>query len=69
MKGAADLGPLAHSGRREGGVWSAGQPSVADVGMTLQQPEARPVLPGKLSLDHAILAVVSCTGSWEGRCG
>ena len=27
------------------------------------------VLPGKLSLDHRTLAVASCTGSREGRCG
>ena len=27
------------------------------------------VLPGKLSLDHGILAVAGCNGSREGRCG
>ena len=27
------------------------------------------VLPGKLSLDHGTLAVLGCTGSWEGQCG
>ena len=39
--------------------------------VTLQQPEACApcVLPGKLSLDHRSLAVASCTGSLEGRCG
>ena len=37
--------------------------------VTLHQPEARRVLPGKLFPDHGTLAVARCTGSREGRCG
>ena len=46
-----------------------GEPAAAEAGVTLHQPEAPCVLPGKLSLDHGTLAVVGCTGSQEGRCG
>ena len=46
-----------------------GETAVAEASVTLQQPEARHVLPGKLSLDHGTLGVAGCTGSWEGRCG
>ena len=46
-----------------------GEPSVAEADVTLHQPEAPCILPGKLSLDHRTLAVVGCTGSREGRCG
>ena len=46
-----------------------GEPAAAEAGMTLHQPEAHRVLPGKLSLDHGTLAVTGCTGSREGRCG
>ena len=46
-----------------------GEPAVAEAGLTLHQPEALCVLPGKLSLDHGTLAVAGCTGSREGRCG
>ena len=46
-----------------------GEPAAAEAGMTLHQPEALCVLPGKLSLDHGTLAVAGCTGSREGRCG
>ena len=46
-----------------------GEPASAEAGVTLQQPEAPCVLPGKLSLDHGTLAVAGCTGSQEGRCG
>ena len=49
------------------GVW--GEPAAAEAGMTLHQPKAPCVLPGKLSLDHGTLAVAGCTGSREGRCG
>ena len=55
------------SGREGYGV--RGEPAVAEAGMTLQQPEAPCVFPGKLSLDHGTLAVAGCTGSQEGRCG
>ena len=46
-----------------------GEPEAAEAGVTLQQPEALCVLPGKLSLDHGTLVVVDCTGSREGWCG
>ena len=46
-----------------------GDPVAAEAGVTLHQPEAPRVLPGKLSLDHLTLAVVDCTGSREGWCG
>ena len=47
-----------------------GKPAVAEAGMTLHQPEALCILPGKLSLDHhGTLAVAGCTGSQEGWCG
>ena len=40
---------------------------MAEAGVTLQQPEAWRVFPpGNLSLDHGTLAVVGCTGSWQG---
>ena len=63
-------GALAHSGQGEGGVWNAGlacgNRGQCDVptawGMLC-------ILPGKLSLDHGTLAVMGCTGSWEGRWG
>ena len=41
VKGAADSGALAHSGRGEGGVRMRGEPEAAEAGVTLQQPEAR----------------------------
>ena len=41
VKGAADSGALAHSGRGEGGVRMWGEPVAAEAGMTLHQPEAR----------------------------
>ena len=42
VKGAADLGALAHSGRGEGGVQRRrGEPVASEAGVTLQQPEAR----------------------------
>ena len=70
VKGAADSGALAHSGRGEGGVWSAGQACGGrghhDVATAW---DMLCVLPGKLSLDHRTLAVVGCTVSHEGRCG
>ena len=47
-KGAAASGALAHSGRREGGVWMQGEPAVAAAGMTLQQPEAHRASPGEV---------------------
>ena len=40
VKGAADSGALAHSGRREGGVRMWGEPAAAEAGVTFQQPEA-----------------------------
>ena len=40
VKGAADSGALAHSGRGEGGVWMLGELEAAEASMTLQQPEA-----------------------------
>ena len=47
-----------------------GEPAVAEAGVMLQQPEVCCcVLLGKLSLDHGTLAVASCIGSQEGRCG
>ena len=46
-----------------------GETVVAEASVTLQQPEAPCVLPGKLSLHHRTLAVAGCIGSWEGRCG
>ena len=46
-----------------------GEPVVAEAGMTLHQPEAQCVLPGKLSLDPGTLAVAGCTGFREGQCG
>ena len=36
VKGAADLGALAHSGRGEGGVRMRGDPAAAQAGVTLQ---------------------------------
>ena len=45
------------------------EPAVAEAGVTLHQPEAPCVFPGKLSLDHGTLAVAGCAGFWEGRCG
>ena len=69
VKGAAVSGALVHSGRGEGRVQMWCEPVPAEAGMTLQQPEAPCILPGKLSLDHGTLAVAGCTGSQEGRCG
>ena len=40
VKGAAALGALAHSGRREGGVRTRGEPAAAEASVTLQQPDA-----------------------------
>ena len=41
VKGAADLGAVAHSGQGEGGVWMRGEPAAAEACVTLHQPEAR----------------------------
>ena len=41
VKGAADSGALAHSGRGEGGVQMRGEPAAAEASVTLQQPEVR----------------------------
>ena len=42
VKGAADSGALAHSGRGEGGVRRRrGEPAAAEASVTLHQPEAR----------------------------
>ena len=38
VKGAADLGALAHSGQGEGGVQLQGKPAEAETSVTLQQP-------------------------------
>ena len=46
-----------------------GKPAAVEAGVTLQQPEAPRILPGKLSPDPGTLAVAGCTGSREGRCG
>ena len=54
-------------GRERYGMW--GEPAAAEASMTLHQPEAPCVVPGKLSLDHRTLAVAGCTCSQEGRCG
>ena len=43
-----------------------GEPAAAEASMTVQQPEAHCVLPGKLVLDHGTLAMVCCTGSRGG---
>ena len=69
VKGAADSGALAQSGRGREGYRVWGEPVVAEASVTLHQPEALCVLPGKLSLDHRTLAVAGCTDSREGRCG
>ena len=70
VKGAADSGALAHSGR--------GREGYGGGGASLRRQRRRDVaaargtlcvLPGKLSPDHGTLAVAGCTGSWEGRCG
>ena len=66
VKGAADLGALAHSGQGEGGVQNAGRARGGrgrhDVAPALCTPC---ILPGKLSLDNGTLAVVGCTqASW-----
>ena len=45
-----------------------GEPAAVETRVTLHQPEAPCVLPGKLSLDHGSLAVAGCTGSQQGRC-
>ena len=70
VKGAADSGVLAHSGRGGGrgtdAGWSCGGRGQRDVAAAWGVPC---VLPGKLSLDHGTLAVAGCTGSREGRCG
>ena len=59
---------LTQAGGREG-YGMRGEPVAAEANMMLQQSEVPCVLPGKLSLDLRTLAVVGCTGSWEGRCG
>ena len=41
VKGAADLGALAHSGWGEGGVRMWGEPAAAEAGVRLHQPEVR----------------------------
>ena len=43
-----------------------GEPAAAEASMTLQQPEALCVLPGKLPLDLGTLAVVGRTGPQRG---
>ena len=44
VKGAADSGPLTHSGRGAGeGYRMRGKPAVAEASVTLQQPEVRHV--------------------------
>ena len=40
VKGTADSGVVAHSGRGEGGVRMRDEPAVAEAGVTLHQPEA-----------------------------
>ena len=40
VKGAADSGALAHSGRGEEGYQMRGEPAAAEASMTLHQPEA-----------------------------
>ena len=42
VKGAAVSGALAHSGRREAGVWMRGEPAAAEACVTLQQPQECP---------------------------
>ena len=70
FKGAADSGVLPHSGLGEGGLWSAGRDCSTRGHHDIAPAwDALCVLPGKLSLDYGSLAVVGCTGSWEGRCG
>ena len=57
VKGAADSGPLAHSGRGEGGVRIWGEPAAAEANVTLQQPE-----------EHRAFSWGSCpwiTGPWQ----
>ena len=59
VKGADDLGALAHSDRGEGGVRMRGEPAAAESGVTLQQPEA-----------HRAFSRGSCpwiTGPWQWR--
>ena len=41
VKGAADSGALAHSGREEGGVRMWGKPAAAEASVTLHKPDAR----------------------------
>ena len=48
--------------RGKEGYGMRGEPAVAEASMPCD-------LLGKLSLDHGTLAVASCTGSREGRCG
>ena len=55
---------LTQAGGREG-YRMQGEPVAAEAGVMLHQPEARCVL----SLDHGMLAVAGCTGSWDARCG
>ena len=70
VKGAADSGALSHSGQWEGGLRSAGWAcsgrGLHDIAPAWGTPC---VLLGKLFLDHGTLAVLGCTGSWEGQCG
>ena len=51
------------------GYGMRGEPVAAEDRMTLQQPEAPCVLPGKLSLNHRTLAVVGCTAPRRGGVG
>ena len=71
VKGAADSGALAHSGRGGGsGMEEAGRACVGRGRRDVAPAWGAPcVLPGKLSPDHGTLAVAVCTGSREGRCG
>ena len=43
-----------------------GNPVAAEASVTLHQPEAPCVLPGKLSLDHGTLAVAAAQASGRG---
>ena len=70
VKGAADSGALAPSGRGGGRGTDAGRGCGGRGRRDVAPAWGMPcVLPGKLSLDHGTLSVASCTGSQEGRCG
>ena len=71
VKGAADSGALAHSGRGEGGRgMDVGRACSGRGRRDVAPARGTPcVLPGKLSLDNGTLVVAGCTGSREGRCG